>query len=338
TGSGKTLPIALNVLLDDPDKHLITLTLSLLKHLQMTQESDFNSRYGIPTIVINEDTPREDSWWTDNIWNHKARTPGRARLLIVTVEQLFKSREGHLPHLAILLWNQFFQRHVERIVVDEAHNIYTSRMSLYGLDAFRLVWGLLDELRALLPRRVQWAPNTTYATHQVVNNIDDMRNYECFLSSPFSLESQSRILIFVDKKELACHISAHLDSLFRSNSSSRLLCSHVQPLHNCRILVATSGQSVGIDFLDAKIVCTAGLPGTMVDVLQHGGRALRNSQDDALFIILYESWVHEVSLDEYTEGNLTNPDRPRAKLKSSSQQRECAPLSCLRLVKSPTCL
>lgn len=64
TGSGKTLPIALNALLDDPDKTLLTLTLSPLKRLQMTQESDFNSRYGIPTVVINEDTPRDDAWWS----------------------------------------------------------------------------------------------------------------------------------------------------------------------------------------------------------------------------------------------------------------------------------
>jgi DEAD/DEAH box helicase len=64
TGSGKTLPIALNVLLDDTDKQLLTLMLSPLKHLQMTQEFDFNSHYGIPTVVINEDMPREDSWWT----------------------------------------------------------------------------------------------------------------------------------------------------------------------------------------------------------------------------------------------------------------------------------
>jgi hypothetical protein len=62
TGSGKTLPIALNALLDDPTKALITLTLSPLKRLQMMQESDFNSRYGIPTVVINGDTPREDTW------------------------------------------------------------------------------------------------------------------------------------------------------------------------------------------------------------------------------------------------------------------------------------
>ena len=64
TGSGKTLPIALNMLLDDPSKKLVTLTLSPLKRLQSTQQEDFESRYGIPTVAINEDTPRDDSWWT----------------------------------------------------------------------------------------------------------------------------------------------------------------------------------------------------------------------------------------------------------------------------------
>jgi hypothetical protein len=63
TGSGKTLPIALNVLLNDSDKCLVTLVLSPLKRLQVTQESDFNSCYGIPTVVVNEDTLREDLWW-----------------------------------------------------------------------------------------------------------------------------------------------------------------------------------------------------------------------------------------------------------------------------------
>jgi ATP-dependent helicase YprA (DUF1998 family) len=57
TGSGKTLPIALNILLDDLDKNLVTITLSPLKRLQVTQEMDFNTWYGIPTVVINEDTP-----------------------------------------------------------------------------------------------------------------------------------------------------------------------------------------------------------------------------------------------------------------------------------------
>ncbi|KAF8269700.1 hypothetical protein EI94DRAFT_1699376 [Lactarius quietus] len=43
TGSGKTLLSALSMLLDDPARKLVTLTLSLLKRLQMTQELDFNS-------------------------------------------------------------------------------------------------------------------------------------------------------------------------------------------------------------------------------------------------------------------------------------------------------
>ena len=69
TGSGKTLPIALNILLDDPARHPITVMLSPLKRLQLTQEFDFNSRYSIPTVVINEDTSREDSWWTVHIFS-----------------------------------------------------------------------------------------------------------------------------------------------------------------------------------------------------------------------------------------------------------------------------
>ena len=74
----------------------------------------------------------------------------------MTVEQLFKSREGHLPRLAIFLRNQYFQRHIVRIVVDEAHNIYTAGLPLYGLDAFRPAWGRLDEIKAILPWHVQW--------------------------------------------------------------------------------------------------------------------------------------------------------------------------------------
>jgi replicative superfamily II helicase len=63
TGSGKTLPIALNILLDDPSNHRITLTISPLKRLQTTQENDFRVRYGILTYAINEDTPRDEKWW-----------------------------------------------------------------------------------------------------------------------------------------------------------------------------------------------------------------------------------------------------------------------------------
>lgn len=68
TGSGKTLPTALKILLDDPAAALTTITLSPLKRLQVTQENDFNSRYGINTVVINEDTPRDDAWWDVSVF------------------------------------------------------------------------------------------------------------------------------------------------------------------------------------------------------------------------------------------------------------------------------
>ena len=63
TGSGKTLPIALCILLDDPAEKPITITISPLKRLQVSQESDFNSRFQIPTVSINDDTPRDSNWW-----------------------------------------------------------------------------------------------------------------------------------------------------------------------------------------------------------------------------------------------------------------------------------
>jgi replicative superfamily II helicase len=63
TGSGKTLPMALTMLLDNPADHRVTITISPLKRLQVTQESDFNRKYGIHTVVINDDTKSENSWW-----------------------------------------------------------------------------------------------------------------------------------------------------------------------------------------------------------------------------------------------------------------------------------
>jgi hypothetical protein len=59
------------------------------------------------------------------------------------------------------------------------------------------------------------------------------------------------------------------------------------PSGNCRVLVATSGQSVvSIRIFisvrtspDVKIVCTAG---------PLSGRAIFNSNDDVLFVIFYE--------------------------------------------------
>lgn len=193
--------------------------------------------------------------------------------------------------------NLRFQKHIARVVVDEAHNVHTAGLPHYGLDAFRPAWGRLDELKAILPRSVCWTllsatfpphirttvekkllrtsydgihvtsnrPNTVYATHEVLNNIEDLRNYECFIVSPFSVESQPRVLIFVDKKELACRIAAYLNAYlpvkhrgtgivrhYHSKMSQKYLqLAHeafTDPAGTCRVLVATSGQSVVLTY------------------------------------------------------------------------------------------
>ena len=134
--------------------------------------------------------------------------------------------------------------------------------------------------------------------------------------------------------------------------------SFIQKDGSCHILVATSGESVvsfllifrsthltffyslikGIDFPNVKIVCTAGLPATIVEALQRGGRAIRIGDEDALFLIFYESWVFIINEYKLQEGNAVDPDRPRSNLRPTSQSRERAPLSSVQLIKSLDCI
>lgn len=199
---------------------------------------------------------------------------GRARHLIVTVEQLFKSSAGHFARLGHLIRNnRTFQRQLIRINVDEAHSIHTTGIPLYGLPAFRPAWGKLDELKVLLSNKIRWKayyvsirvtsnrPNTIYATHQVQGSIEDLQNYECFLTKPFNFHSQPHILIFVDNKDLTSKIAQHLDASLPPEYSGHGIVKHyhsvmsedyLEQTHEsfvredkiCRILVATSGESV----------------------------------------------------------------------------------------------
>ena len=124
------------------------------------------------------------------------------------------------------------------------HSIHTAGITLYGLPAFRPAWGKLDELKVLLSNKIRWKafsatfprhilrtvekkilkpdyvsirltsnrPNTIYATHQVHGSIEDLQNYECFLTKPFDFHSQPHVLIFVDNKDLTSKIARHLDA------------------------------------------------------------------------------------------------------------------------------
>ena len=92
-----------------------------------------------------------------------------------------------------------------------------------------------------------------------------------------------------------------------------------------------------MDFPNVKIVCTVGLPSTTTDTLQRGGRAFRNSTEDALFVIFYEPWIEEISLDDFKNFDATDLDRPRMPLKANSQRRERAPFYSVKICQEISC-
>ncbi|KAH6911333.1 hypothetical protein BKA70DRAFT_1031824, partial [Coprinopsis sp. MPI-PUGE-AT-0042] len=63
TGSGKTLVIAIAALLPMPSDNRIVIVISPLQRLQTTQAEDIQRKYQIPTIAINEHTPRTQEFF-----------------------------------------------------------------------------------------------------------------------------------------------------------------------------------------------------------------------------------------------------------------------------------
>ncbi|EDR07604.1 uncharacterized protein LACBIDRAFT_327990 [Laccaria bicolor S238N-H82] len=165
---------------------------------------------------------------------------------------------------------------------------------------------------------------------------------------------QPHVLIFVDNKKLAACIASHLDSCLPPTIQNKGIVVHyhskmpekyLKKAHDsfiredgiCRIMVATLAQSVGVDFPNVKIVCTVSLPSTTTDTLQCGDRAFHNSTEDALFVIFYEPWIEEISLDNFKNFDMTDLDRPRMTLKANSQLHERAPFYRVKICQEISC-
>jgi len=86
-----------------------------------------------------------------------------------------------------------------------------------------------------------------------------------------------------------------------------------------------------------KTVCTVGLPSTTTDTLQRGGRAFRNSNEDALFVMFHEPWIDEISLDDFKNFEAADLDRPRLPLKANSQRREHASFYSVKICQEKSC-
>lgn len=88
-----------------------------------------------------------------------------------------------------------------------------------------------------------------------------------------------------------------------------------------------------MDLPDVGIVCNAGLPSNGVNGLQRGGRVGRRDGDTGLYVIFFEPWALEISLDDFCNGDANNPDRPRAPLSIKSKVRDRTPLSAIALLR-----
>jgi hypothetical protein len=140
------------------------------------------------------------------------------------VEQLFKSHEGHLPRLALLLWNHFFQKHIARVVVDEAHKIthlvyHTTDWTLFAL--LGVVW-MSYGLSSLQVCAGPFSLQQYYPISEVVSK-----------RSFFSLDMSLSTSLPTVPTPCTCCISAMLDPADPSGSARRqdaAACPQVQVL------------------------------------------------------------------------------------------------------------
>ncbi|THU78906.1 hypothetical protein K435DRAFT_876129 [Dendrothele bispora CBS 962.96] len=187
--------MALLILLDD-DPSKISITISLLNRLQVSQVETFFCKYRIRTVSINHDTPKSNDWWRNHVHDLRHKT-----------SQISTAR-----HL-ILLRDKSFQTRIKHINIDEARMILFASSGRFGLNAFPPAWGRFGELKLLLPKGVLFhcytgtcpphvqksvedaclhsdygliktsvnRSNTVYARHCVVRSLEVLENDRCFI-------------------------------------------------------------------------------------------------------------------------------------------------------------
>ncbi|RXW23949.1 hypothetical protein EST38_g1909 [Candolleomyces aberdarensis] len=198
--------------------------------------------------------------------------------------------------------------------------------------------------------------NITYATHVVVHKLEELRNYDCFLTRPYNPATQPKVLLFFDEKNLAGKVSAYLaKQLPPAEQAKNVVCHYNSDMSNayldqkhdgftgapgnCKVLCATSGLSQGVDFPHVDIVCSVGVPPSIVEALQHGGCGGRKAGSQSLFLVFYEPWACDILLDEYTAGDTNNPDRTcRIPLPLRPTRPERACYASLQFVQYWSCL
>ncbi|KAJ3766263.1 P-loop containing nucleoside triphosphate hydrolase protein [Lentinula raphanica] len=363
TGSGKTLVVILLALLRKPGH--IMIMVSPFKHLQESMATDMRERYHLNVIVINEETNQDVDWWKKKVFNTVTKTVGQVDIIITTLEQCFRSREGHLPRLGYILRYPAFQSKVEYEIIDEIHESDFSGHSHYGVGAFRPAWGFPKHILPSVNQamggnnyaRIQTSlnrPTIVYASHCVPGTLENIDNYRCFVAQDFDPKTHKRILFFCDNRKQTWILRNALETFLPPEWQGKGIVQHyhsqmsktfLEHVHvsfaeeggSCRFLVATSAESTGVDFPDIDMVVNVGLPPSQKDANQRAGRVVRREGRQGLFLILYEAWVLEIDLSEYDNQWASDPDWPCKRLTDNSNRRERAPFSMVHMIQLKEC-
>jgi len=135
--------------------------------------------------------------------------------------------------------DRLFRKKIRRVLIDEAHNIYSTGIPLYGALAHRPAWSQLSTLRihfdndvpfqalsSTLPPHIKSfiidnlqfkpsyqsvtytsnRPNLVYACRPVVGSLSDFRNLD------FVLPPKSKTIIFFDSKADVTNATMYLDN------------------------------------------------------------------------------------------------------------------------------
>ncbi|KAI1781915.1 P-loop containing nucleoside triphosphate hydrolase protein [Ganoderma leucocontextum] len=323
TGTGKTIPYLLPLLLPENAKRTISVV-SPLKALQRDQAARFRN-LGVSAVAVNGDT------WTKSLQQEIANASHCA--LFFGPEMCLKHTEARETLRAVGLKDGFVG-----FVVDEAHCI-----SQWGGD-FRPDYSQLSALRTFIPQRrapiaafsATMAPgvitevetsllidpetsfylnlgNNRPNIYQQVFALENSKDFPA-LDALLPLHSVSRAaeipktIIFANSRRMTLHIWSYLCRQLRLPLVGRLPVAFLHAYRRrrgrvrvmeafvsgeVRILVATEAAGMGADIPDIEHVIQFGAPPSLTTWTQRAGRAGRSPNIHARATLLIEKSVEE---------------------------------------------
>ncbi|KAI0073972.1 P-loop containing nucleoside triphosphate hydrolase protein [Panus rudis PR-1116 ss-1] len=345
TGSGKTVPYAMPLLLPENQNKLIIIV-SPLKALQRDQARRFR-QMGIRATAVNENTftPALDKEIRDFGY----------RALFMSPEMCINSSAARQMLTALGRSGR-----VLACIVDEAHCI-----AEWGGD-FRPAYGKLSQLRALMPkdRTIPFGAFSATLTPLALRNVLDTLlinlNTSYFLNrgndrpnikfdvleidgaedfhavgsivgidNIKSPDDIPKTVIFVNERMQAIEIWQYLTQQLRHRGFGHI-CSAFDFLHglcgelskqivmdrfhrgDIRILVATEAVGMGADIPDIELVIQFGAPNSLAVWIQRAGRAgrLPTIQARAILLIEKSAFQKQKAPERSTKSNTTKHRKP----------------------------